>query len=358
VGGAAVTCRLYPATRIAKLRFLEIDCACRVTLASKVTLLARNRVMGGVRRQVAVNNEFVLNRKGVRNMPFFGPPNVEKLKAKGNVKGLIKALSYKKDRTVRQSAAEALGEIGDVRAAEPLLAAFNDDESIRGSAIKALGQIGGTRVVNLLVAAQGAKDAETKKASLEALRQLGPAGVDAVLVIFQNTEEETVSRVMAAQALGQLGDPRAFDPLLATLSDKDANEALREASAKALGHLGDLRAVEPLIATFDETDPDDYEWPLQTEAAQALGRLGDPRAVDAILKALKDYAIDYWEFQHPMVQVLEQLGDKRAIGSLIDLFDEEFFCAQDTAIEVLKTLTGQDIGEDPEHWKQWWEAQK
>ena len=37
-----------PITRIAKPRFLEIGCACGVTLASKVALLARNRVMGGV----------------------------------------------------------------------------------------------------------------------------------------------------------------------------------------------------------------------------------------------------------------------------------------------------------------------
>jgi len=32
----------------AKLRFLEISWACGVALASKVALLARNRVMGGV----------------------------------------------------------------------------------------------------------------------------------------------------------------------------------------------------------------------------------------------------------------------------------------------------------------------
>lgn len=36
------------------------------------------------------------------------PPNVEKLKAKGNVKGLIKALGYKKNGTIRKAAAEAL----------------------------------------------------------------------------------------------------------------------------------------------------------------------------------------------------------------------------------------------------------
>ena len=48
-------------------------------------------------------------------MPLFGPPNVEKLKAKRSVDGLIKALGYKKDsedyrhRGVRRAAAEALG---------------------------------------------------------------------------------------------------------------------------------------------------------------------------------------------------------------------------------------------------------
>ena len=45
-------------------------------------------------------------------MPLFGPPNVEKLKAKGNVKGLIKALDYKKDASVRRAAAKALGKSG------------------------------------------------------------------------------------------------------------------------------------------------------------------------------------------------------------------------------------------------------
>jgi len=324
-------------------------------------------------------------------MSLFGSPDVEKLKAKGDVKGLIKALSYKKDPATRRAAAEALGEMGDVRAVEPLLAALRADESIRIPAIKALGQIGDTRAVRILVSARANKDEETAQAGLEALRQLGPAGVDAVTAILQNTEQETVFRVMAAQALGQIGDPRAFepllatfqeddptgwlaeaaaealgtlgdsrafDPLVATLNDKDADEGLREASAKALGHLGDSRAVESLIATFEETDPDGYEWPLQTSSAQALAELGDSRAVDAILKALEDYAIEYWEFQYAMVKALEQLGDQRAAGSLIELFGAEFFCAQEEAIEVLRTLTGQDLGEDPERWKQWWEAQK
>ena len=45
-------------------------------------------------------------------MTFFRKPNIEKLKAKNNVKGLIKALRHRSSR-VREGAADRLGEIGE-----------------------------------------------------------------------------------------------------------------------------------------------------------------------------------------------------------------------------------------------------
>ena len=51
---------------------------------------------------------------------LLGPPDVENLKAKKDVEGLLKALKYKKDNDVREKAAAALGEIGDERAVGPL----------------------------------------------------------------------------------------------------------------------------------------------------------------------------------------------------------------------------------------------
>lgn len=51
----------------------------------------------------------------MRPMSFFGPPNVEKLKAKRDIKGLVKALEYK-DYSVQWQAALALRDVGDKRA--------------------------------------------------------------------------------------------------------------------------------------------------------------------------------------------------------------------------------------------------
>jgi HEAT repeat protein len=58
-------------------------------------------------------------------MPLFGPPNVDKLEAKGDVKGLIRTLLRQgKPSDLRVAAAEALGRLGDARAVEPLVEAL------------------------------------------------------------------------------------------------------------------------------------------------------------------------------------------------------------------------------------------
>jgi HEAT repeat protein len=75
-------------------------------------------------------------------MFLFGPPNVEKMKARRDVNGLIKALRYRKDKGVRQAAAEALVKIG-APAVEPLIAALKDQKTCaRADAAQALDHVG------------------------------------------------------------------------------------------------------------------------------------------------------------------------------------------------------------------------
>lgn len=59
-------------------------------------------------------------------MPLFGPPNIEKLKARKDVKGLAKALQD--HRTVAEAAA-ALGWLQDASAVPPLIAALDTTAS-------------------------------------------------------------------------------------------------------------------------------------------------------------------------------------------------------------------------------------
>ena len=94
-------------------------------------------------------------------MNIFGTfkPNVEKMKAKKDVKGLIKALKYNDKKNeysevffIRHQAVKALGEVGDARAIEPLVETMRDDsDKLLGSeAAEALGAIGDKRAVEPL----------------------------------------------------------------------------------------------------------------------------------------------------------------------------------------------------------------
>ena len=52
----------------------------------------------------------------------------------------------------------------------------------------------------------------------------------------------------ATEALGDIKDKRAVEPIIPELQDKD--EYMRETAAEALGKLNDSRAVGPLIAAL------------------------------------------------------------------------------------------------------------
>jgi hypothetical protein len=190
-------------------------------------------------------------------------PSIDKLRANGDVQGLVKALHHK-DSTTRREAVETLGELGpkgiptwktidfalgregpsrqlpppvpedELRGAvEPLIGLLSDEDYVtRGVAAKALGDIADARAVDPLIAA---------------LR-----------------DEETIVRENAAYALGAIGDPRAVDPLIATLEGQD--HGARKNAAWALGEIGDDRAVEPLTA--GQSDP-----VIQERAIAALSML-------------------------------------------------------------------------------------
>jgi HEAT repeat protein len=114
-------------------------------------------------------------------MPLFGSPDPLKLMRKRDVKGLIKALSFQDSnvswaRMVRFAAAAALGEIGDARAVEPLVAALQD-RTLREVAARALGQIGDARAVEPLLAALQDPEEEVRVAAVSALGEIMDARV-------------------------------------------------------------------------------------------------------------------------------------------------------------------------------------
>lgn len=190
------------------------------------------------------------------------------------VKALISLLNKNK---VARWAARALGDIGDVRAVEPLIAALRvepyllPEEYVADVAAWALGKIGDSRAVEPLIAVLEGREGGIPE-SAYILRNGGSQVVDLV-----------EPRIAAIEALGSIGGSHAVDALITAL--ERGTKGTRSAAIKALGKMGDLRAVQPLIALLKDRDKD-----IRKLAIEALGELGDSSAIEPLSARLRDRA--------------------------------------------------------------------
>ena len=130
---------------------------------------------------------------------FDRKPNVEKFKAKGNLKGLIKALNYKTDWRIRKAAAEALGHIVDPRAIE-----------LRGgkSAI-----IDVTKYMGLMGVATFDEAYAVREAAAKAIVKIGKPVLPVLIDVLQPSVFQASlidsRESIAAYIIGEVGDSRA-----------------------------------------------------------------------------------------------------------------------------------------------------
>ena len=87
---------------------------------------------------------------------------------------------------------------------------------------------------------------------------------------------DTVVRMDAAIALGEIRNIRAVEPLIDALKD---TEIVRWEAVWALGEIGDKRAVGPLINLLKDSDTN-----VRWDAAESLRKIRDPRGLDALKK--------------------------------------------------------------------------
>jgi hypothetical protein len=271
-------------------------------------------------------------------MGFF-KPNIEKMKSKRDVKGLIKVLKDK-EFVVREKAAKALGEIGE-QAVEPLIQALKD---IKGhgtnSAVDALAKIGKPAIEPLIETLKD-EDRGARGYAAEALGKIDDTrAVEPLIKALK--DEEWVVRKEAVEALGKIGDARAVEPLIEAL--KHDHDDVRSRAARALGEIGDARAVEPLIKTKDARS-----WFTRHETVWALGKIGDARALDVLIEALKD---ENYSIQLAAREALERFKAKGALGEIakpavepLIMKDAKWFSVKDeeARLPVLQALTFQKL---------------
>ncbi|MBN1678639.1 MAG: HEAT repeat domain-containing protein [Anaerolineae bacterium] len=217
------------------------------------------------------------------------------------VEPLIAVLDNARD-DVRCAAAAALGQIGYPDAVPALIPLLDDPAIVYGrtvgeTAAESLRQIGTLEALEAITAWEHA-------GKLGGLLGENVLDVDHLIASLQADDWDT--RHYAANILAEVGDVRAVDPLIAVLRDDDP--AVRQASARTLGFLGNQRAVEPLIAALD-----DLILGVRQAAVDALGRLGNARAAAPLITLLADTEADT-DFK--AANALEAIGTRDALDAV------------------------------------------
>jgi HEAT repeat protein len=258
--------------------------------------------------------------------------------------------------TLREAALETLGEIGTEEALAPIMTLLNEDESASPVAALALGAL-----LERCVRDSANRDApleraraaitESGKANLRASlasanenerralvrlagwfadRRLGEALVELVLE-NENLREEAAralvnhgaaavdllleklegatneARPAMIRALGEIGDERAFEPLVELL--KDSGAATRRAAVEALKALGHPETIRNLCGLLTDDEPATRE-----AALRVVGFFGAEGCEDYIYECIRDADE---RVRCAAIEQLPVINDERAVAELI-----------------------------------------
>jgi HEAT repeat protein len=239
-------------------------------------------------------------------------PDVQKLEAKRDVAGLIDALGFPRDETVRDTAIQALVRIG----AEAI-----------GPLVKAMRQFDRAWVMapfnpNQLIGPKKQHEIYSRMTLRRALGAFGKAAVEPLIGAFTDATATPKERSGIIAALAETRSPRAFETLMQALDDPDAKVV--QSAVYGFGALGDVRGVTPLIhyLQFDG---------LGVAAAGSLKDLGDAgkTALESAVASETPIAQAY------AAKFLAELGDKSHLALLRSLTSHRFAKVRAAAVWVL-----------------------
>lgn len=250
--------------------------AVEAQLATQRTLLARLRAL---QTAAEVGWEEVLAVVELTERLHHTEPGVRLRAALDGAEGapvvaLLDRLAGEPDEHVAETITWAVARHGEA-AVGPLRDRLADPApSVRVRMVNALAKVADPTTVPALVAALDDPDAGVAAAAVLALGRLAhPDGLEPLIARLGGPGGEFV-----ADAIGRFGSA-AVEPLIPLLAG--ANPLARRRAAEALGDLGDPRATSPLVTALDDEDAD-----VRLAAVLALGRLPGTRAETAIGRAV------------------------------------------------------------------------
>jgi HEAT repeat protein len=231
---------------------------------------------------------------GLKNILGLEKPDIKKMERNKDVNGLMKALSFENDESIRRDAAFALGKISDSSTVDPIINELNyEKNNVINSSVNDVGESTIEQLINSL----NNENIDVRKNAASALIKIGEPAVDMLINALEN--ENWRVRWHTAEILGEIKDDRAVKPLINAL--KDENNGVISNSIIALCEIGEP-AVKILINALKSS-----EWQVRWHTAEILGEIKDDRAVKPLTDALNDENSDV---QRAATKALERIrGD-------------------------------------------------
>ncbi|MBW2261370.1 MAG: HEAT repeat domain-containing protein [Deltaproteobacteria bacterium] len=250
--------------------------------------------------------------------------------------GLLVALE-KGDVKSKAGAAAALGKINVQAAIGPLIGALNEwDPGVQKAAAKALGDLGASKAVTRLEELLDHHDPLVRAAVVEAIGKIGGA-VDPQPIIDLLKDDHQHVQQNAIFALGELGIPAAVDQLVALLAEDD--KWVPYLASEALAKIGDP-AVDALAEVTLSGNPQ-----VKSLAAASLGNIGGKDSARALVALLSDEDVSA-----DAVTALIEVGPP-AVKPLVKALSSKKAGVPHAAVEALRGITGEDLGNNPKAWK-------
>jgi bilin biosynthesis protein len=199
---------------------------------------------------------------GIKKILGLEKPDIKKMERNKDVKGLMNALTFENDESIRRDAAFSLGKISDSSTD-----IISDSDTFAGES-----------TIKQLINSLNNESIDVRKNAAGALIKIGEPAVE--MIIDALVDENWRVRWHSAEILGEIKDDRAVKPLINSLNDE--NNGVRSNSIIALIEIGEP-AVKMLINALD-----DENWRIRLHSAEILGEIKDDRAVKPLKEALND----------------------------------------------------------------------
>ena len=218
-------------------------------------------------------------------------PDIKKMEKEKDIKGLIKAMGYDNDESIRKEAAFALGKVTDSQS--PIYTIKNENTELEDESLSKL-------TIDKLINSLKDDNWSIRMNAAKSLCEMGEPAVQNLIDSLKDNEWQV--RWYAAEILGEIGDIKGVEPLINVLNDE--NNGVQSNSVIALVKIG-KPGVEILIDNLTIKDRQ-----IQEHIAEILGEIGDPKGIVPLKNLLNNENDDV---RRVAMKSLEKIHNKKML---------------------------------------------